>query len=29
MLNGKEIFETDTPALVGMKSGDNITVEDK
>ena len=29
MVNGREIFETDTPASVGMKNGDKIDVQDR
>ena len=29
MLNGKEIFETDTPESIGMKDVDKIFVKDK
>ena len=26
MFKGREVFETDTPKLIGMKHGDNIDV---
>ena len=29
MFKGREVFETDTPKLIGMKHGDNIDVYDR
>ena len=29
MFKGREVFQTDTPKLIGMKHGDNIDVYDR